>query len=673
MKLVLIFLALWISLLFRYSYIVCPLLAILLLIYAFRKYKKRFGLALIAVMSIGTLYSFMNIDVTKEDDTYEGIVIESKSNYFIFYTNLERVYVYNKDNTYEVGDSLIIYGEKTPYTSTVLESEFDFGDYLNKKGVRNSLTISSVEVKSEAPIRINTLKNNFLSNFDEDTQGFISSLFFSDSSDSALGTTLDTLHLSRFASASGIFIYAFLNFVTFLIGMFVKKKWAKVISFGLLMPYFILLFPHFSIIRICSLYIFRWINDYCLHKRFTNLETTAIVGIFCLLINHYLARQDSFILGFMLPIGASLINSLFYRMRSKIGRRVASTLVMGVFFIPFEISFYGSVGLLTYAFTLILQPFFVLLSLLTLLCYYRVPIYGAVNGYTSLLNTMCSGLTKINPIFYTPELSAVGLVIFYALFFAVAYFFLAKHRPMFRLSLSLSALLLVGMLFPIDNMFTAEVIFINVGQGDSTLVRYHNSAVLIDTGGLYYEDTATEILIPLLKKEKIYSLDCVFITHQDFDHNGGLSSLEENFKVKNVMSYYDSFPVTYGGVTYYNYNTDGYTYEEENDRSLVLGFNVCDKDFLIMGDATTTVEWSLMKQYDSIPCDILKVGHHGSSTSTSPEWVEYLEPEEAIISCGVNNRYGHPTEQTLTTLYNAGVTVRRTDLEGSIRYSSFCV
>ena len=79
----------------------------------------------------------------------------------------------------------------------------------------------------------------------------------------------------------------------------------------------------------------------------------------------------------------------------------------------------------------------------------------------------------------------------------------------------------------------------------------------------------------------------------------------------------------------------------------------------------------IIKDYESIPCDILKVGHHGSNTSTSDEFVKYLAPREAVISCGVNNRYGHPKKSVLETLERNGVKIRRTDLEGTITYRHY--
>ncbi|MCD8195067.1 MAG: ComEC/Rec2 family competence protein [Coprobacillus sp.] len=672
MSVVLVFFSLWIGVVLKYSPIVLCVLLVILLVFAFLKYKKKIGLICLGVAILGFGISFIDVSANPKDDVYSGFVIESKSTYFIFYSSLERMYVSSYDNTYEVGDYLAICGQKEDLTFKTLESSFDFGEYLEKKGVTSSLKVTSIEVKFAAPLRLNEIKNNFLDNFDEDTANFINALFFSSTSDGELSTNLTTLHLSRFASASGLYIYAFINALVYLFSFILPKKWAKVCSFILLLPYFVLLYPRFTIVRICTMYILRWINEYCLKKRFSSLQLTSMAGSFFLLFNHYLARQDSFILGFSIPFVYYFINTSLPKIKNRFAKRCVNTLTFGVFFIPFEAYFYSSINLLTYPLQLLLTPFFVVLAFMTLLCLFKVPLYGAVNWYTGLLNKGCSWLTKINISFYCPSFSPWIIFAFIALFFLLLYFIQIKHKPLIKLSATLLIGITLFEVVPITNYVSDEVVFIDVGQGDSTLIRIKNRAVLIDTGGLRNTDIATDVLIPLFKKERIYSLDCVFITHDDYDHDGALASLCDNFTVKNVISYGTyTEPITIGGVTFTNYNDNAPNHKEENDRSLVLGWHLMDLDFLVMGDATTNVEYEIMDNYDSIPCDVLKVGHHGSSTSSSDEFIRYLDPNDAIISCGLNNSYGHPTNQTLETLNKYGVNIYRTDLEGSIRYFKY--
>ena len=110
---------------------------------------------------------------------------------------------------------------------------------------------------------------------------------------------------------------------------------------------------------------------------------------------------------------------------------------------------------------------------------------------------------------------------------------------------------------------------------------------------------------------------------------------------------------------------------EDNEKSLVIGFHNANKDFVIMGDAPISIEKEIIKHHSNVPCDILKVGHHGSNTSSSEEWIKYLTPEEAIISCGKNNKYKHPHKEVVNLLNKYKIKIHRTDLEGTIVYKQF--
>ena len=165
----------------------------------------------------------------------------------------------------------------------------------------------------------------------------------------------------------------------------------------------------------------------------------------------------------------------------------------------------------------------------------------------------------------------------------------------------------------------------------------------------------------------------VFITHYDYDHYGALEDLQKTYKVNQIYDYSSSYPVKMGDVTFNNYNYYGQDRTEENDKSLVLGFSILNKDFLVMGDAPTYVEKEIIKNEISVPCDILRVGHHGSNTSTCEEWIKYISPEEAIISVGKNNLFGHPNKEVINVLKKYKIKIRRTDIEGTIVYKQFSI
>ena len=221
---------------------------------------------------------------------------------------------------------------------------------------------------------------------------------------------------------------------------------------------------------------------------------------------------------------------------------------------------------------------------------------------------------------------------------------------------------------PLNNLITQEVSFINVGQGDATLVRRDDVSILIDTGGSKHKDIAKEVLIPYFRKNRIYDLDAIIITHDDFDHNGALDSLRNNFKVGVILDNKNQFPYNIDGITFYNLNN--LSYDNDNENSLVLKFQMWGKTFLIMGDASKEVENKLIEEYSDLDCDYLRIGHHGSNTSTSYRFVQFVSPVEAIISVG-NNYYGHPHNEVLNALKKNNIVIRRTDLEGTITYKNY--
>ena len=140
---------------------------------------------------------------------------EVKDNYFLFNSNGERLYVYEKNNTREIGDILDIQGEKKDKDFAVLESAFDFNEYLNKKGVFSELVPSKITVKFSPPLKLQSARRFFLSGFEGDTKSLVSSILFSMSDESNIDSSIRSLHLGKFISANGTYIYLFIGFFTF--------------------------------------------------------------------------------------------------------------------------------------------------------------------------------------------------------------------------------------------------------------------------------------------------------------------------------------------------------------------------------------------------------------------------------------------------------------------------
>lgn len=229
--------------------------------------------------------------------------------------------------------------------------------------------------------------------------------------------------------------------------------------------------------------------------------------------------------------------------------------------------------------------------------------------------------------------------------------------------------------------------FIDVGQADSILVQCGDSVMLVDGGNTGDSPLVCDYISGL----GIDSIDCVVATHAHEDHIGGLDDVMACFDVKKVLSpvmeadskcfgYFkdavagegleltvpaagDSFTIGGAAVTVLG---PVRTYSNANDTSIVLRVEFGDISVVLAGDAGEDAERDMLDSEDIAPCTVLKVGHHGSSTSTCYRWLYQLQPRYAVISVGAGNDYGHPHEETLSRLADADVTVYRTDLLGTI-------
>ena len=664
----LLFLFYWLGLSFRYAYIPIFIVAIILAVIVLKKYKAKFFAISFILFGIGIGVSYIRFD--HKQTTYSGMIIDAKDNYFIMLSKGERLYVYEKENKYEIGDYLSITGEKKELDFTLLESQFDFKDYLNKKGVYYQLVIKDKEVKFSSPIRIKGIRNGFLEKFDEESRSLIKALMFSSKDSTDDISNMKKLHVMRLASASGIFIYAYLKFLNFIISLIKKKKSKSAIPIIILLPYAIITFPRFTVIRIFSSESFKYINERFLKSKFSSLSVTGFLGFLFLIIDYHLAYDTSFIMGFTLPILMMFIGDALYRSKG-LKKKLLIPLFIYLSVIPFELQFYQGINPISILLIKLLSPIFIVLGFSSLISLYGLPIYKVVDFEAKVISKILSFLSKYAFQINTPPMNEYLIVVYVVLFLVLLYYKSIKFIPLERLFTIVYISFLAFYCLPVTNYISTEVYFINIGQGDSCLIRKGNTAVMIDTGGLQNVDLAEQTLIPFLQKEKIYDVDLLITTHDDFDHCGAKDYLIENYYVKDVVTDASLFPITIGGITFNNYNNHIDSYSEDNDKSLVIGFTLSGTSYLITGDAPIKAEREIMKEYESVPCDILKVGHHGSDTSTCDEFVKYLNPKEAVISCGKKNRYGHPKQSVLNTLKRNKVKIRRTDLEGTIRYRHY--
>ena len=240
----------------------------------------------------------------------------------------------------------------------------------------------------------------------------------------------------------------------------------------------------------------------------------------------------------------------------------------------------------------------------------------------------------------------------------------------------------------------ALIYYLDVGQADSQLIRLPGGEnILIDAG----TRAAGDGLTAYLRELGVQRIDILIATHPHEDHIGGMAKVIENFEIGRIYmpkvaesqtpttrTYEDlldaiaakGLKITQakagvtvledGGAKVELLAPGGGEYDGLNDYSAVTRLTFFEKKFLFTGDAEKDSEKEMVESGRDLKCDVLKCGHHGSSTSTTAAFLKAANPAYAVISCGAGNDYGHPHKEVLARLEKAGVAVYRTDLQGTI-------
>lgn len=209
-----------------------------------------------------------------------------------------------------------------------------------------------------------------------------------------------------------------------------------------------------------------------------------------------------------------------------------------------------------------------------------------------------------------------------------------------------------------------QVYTLNIGQGDCSVIvePFYKSVVMIDCGQSLYRDNVERIIFPFLENKNIHTIDTLILTHDDFDHSGGYDHLKEKVKIKQVIkNSKDKVNVEY---PFYLLLQERMA-KDENDSSIISYFTYDHLNYLFMGDASKEIEKQLMDTYD-LKADVIKVGHHGSNTSSDADFLDSLDCKIALISAGYKNKYDHPSTETLKTLDHLHIHTFCTSTDGSI-------
>ncbi len=270
---------------------------------------------------------------------------------------------------------------------------------------------------------------------------------------------------------------------------------------------------------------------------------------------------------------------------------------------------------------------------------------GPVMLFLKALTALSSLAARLKFSYSVPAPPVHVIILYYIIFF---YFFsetriiLNRRNKQKTLCLIASMLACFALVIP-KGYDLPPLYFADVGQGDCTLISQSGLHILIDGGGSYYKNIGKDTLKPFLLKNGITKIDLAIVSHKDQDHSKGVYELSECFKIEKILDQ-----------------------NRDNATCTICSLNIEGLNCLFMADADKKREAELLRAYPYLSCDVLKLGHHGSGTSSSEGFLTSADPSFALISCGLNNSYGHPAPSVLQLLDKLGIIYARTDLYGGI-------
>ena len=559
-------------------------------------------------------------------------------------------------STYKEGLIVSIEGVIEEPSVESIPNTFNYREYLYSIGILKVVDISSIKIIKEENI-FYKFRNSLYLNDDSISSRYINALLFSDKSyiDNDVMDSYNTNGISHLIAISGMHLGILIGVLNYLLKKF---KYRRIIIYIFLISYIFITNFSPSILR-ASLFMILLdvLKIYKLKKEYI----LVIVGCILLIIYPYLFYNLGFRYSF---ISCYFIVRLSNSDSSYLKGLFKVSLIAFIASVPITINISYGFNLLSIIYNLVFVPFVSIIIYPLSLISYVVPIFrGLLDMFLYLLEWSSLLLSRIDIfIIRVPLISSYILIIYY-LILNCKY----KYKYIY-----LFLILVIIKIYPyLDS--NGYIYYLDVGQGDSTLVvyPYMSEVVLIDTGGrVSYEvddwkvrDSSVRLgdnIITFLYSIGINEVDNLVLTHGDMDHLGEAKYIYDNFNISNVL-------INKGEVNKYEsvFNVgefdselkilDTSLYDNENDNSIVSLASIYGYEFLMMGDVSVKVEDELMNRYELNNIDILKLGHHGSNTSSSYKFLEYIKPEYSIISAGLDNKFGHPSIEVVNRLNMLGI------------------
>ena len=616
----------------------------------------------------------------------------------------------------EYGDSLYIEGEfKQP------EEARNYKGYNYKQYLKTKKIIGTVELEKSKILK--SSNGSFIHNIQKYIRDTINGTLTDEEGNLLLAILLGdkdklsediqesfkTSNLSHMLAVSGAHVsYIILGLTYVLQNSIIGKKNGKIVCIIFLLAFMAITNFTPSVTRACIMAILTLFSSIIYRKSdvYTNISVAALIT---LIFNPYSLLD----LGFQLSYGGTIGIIIFIK---RIQEKKSNSKVINYIKQMALVSIYANIiiiPIMMYHFNTVSFTFIISNIMAS-------PILGiiVITGFLFIIASITvKPLTRLIAIFIKPILSILIkisqicsklpfsniLVVTPYMFNVISYYaiilYCIKSKKNNKCKIIICLLIVLILINFIIYIFPQKlrIFFIDVGQGDSTLIiTPDKKTVLIDGGGSDSFDVGEKVLLPYLLDRRILKIDYVLISHFDTDHCGGILTIMEKVKVKNIIiseqaehsENYERFKklmihkkirlievkkgdkIKIGRYSEFKilFPTSRLLSENPlNNNSIVAQFNYNNFKMLFTGDIEKLAEQQILKtEKAEIRADILKVAHHGSKTSSIPEFIKAVRPKIALIGVGKNNTFGHPNQQTIKNLENIKCRIYRTDLQGEI-------